>query len=92
MQAEVELADCYATGLHIHPATSGEEDDYCRAHFGRSAVAQMKTLGVLDRRMLAAHCLTIPPEDFATLAARPLPPLWRPLPVCAPERPPRRSR
>jgi 5-methylthioadenosine/S-adenosylhomocysteine deaminase len=71
MRAELELADKYDTGLHIHLATSGEEDEYCQTHFGRSAVQQMKRLGVLERRMLAAHCLTIPPEDFATLANAP---------------------
>ncbi|MCC7163372.1 MAG: amidohydrolase family protein [Anaerolineae bacterium] len=71
MQAELELADQFKTGLHIHLATSGEEDEYCRRHFGRTAVQQMKTLGALDRRMLAAHCLTIPPQDFSTLAAAP---------------------
>lgn len=69
--AELRLADAYGTGLHIHLATSGEEDDYCRARYGRSAVRQMQSLGVLDRRLLAAHCLTIPPEDFPALAEAP---------------------
>jgi 5-methylthioadenosine/S-adenosylhomocysteine deaminase len=71
MRAELELADQFDTGLHIHLATSGEEDEYCQTHFGRSAVQQMKSLGVLDRRLLAAHCLTIPTEDFSTLAGAP---------------------
>jgi len=71
MRAELELADRFNTGLHIHLATSGEEDDYCRTHYGRTAVQQMNTLGVLDRRLLAAHCLTIPPDDFSTLAGVP---------------------
>jgi 5-methylthioadenosine/S-adenosylhomocysteine deaminase len=69
MAQELALADRYATGLHIHLATSGEEDRFCQEHYGRSAVAQMQALGVLERPLLAAHCLTIPPEDFPTLAA-----------------------
>lgn len=69
IQAELALADRYDTGLHIHLSTSSEEDDYCRQHFGRSAVQQMREIGVLDRRVIAAHCLTIPHEDFGTLAA-----------------------
>ncbi len=69
--AELELADRFATGLHIHLATSGEEDRICQNLFGRSAVQQMKLLGILDRRLLAAHCLTIPEADWSTLASAP---------------------
>lgn len=68
---ELDLADRYGAGLHIHLATSGEEDRYCQEHFGRSAVAEMQRLGALDRRVLAAHCLTIPKDDLPTLAAGP---------------------
>lgn len=71
IQAELALADRYDTGLHIHLATSGEEDSYCLEHFGRTAIQQMKAVGVLERRLLAAHCLTIPPADFDTLATAP---------------------
>lgn len=69
IQLELALADRYRTGLHFHLATSGEEDRYCLEHYGRSVVQQMKALGILDRLTIAAHCLTIPPEDFPTLAA-----------------------
>ena len=66
---ELALADRYDTGMHIHLSTTGEEDAHCFAHYGRSAVQQMKELGILELPVMAAHCLTIPPEDFATLAA-----------------------
>ena len=66
---ELELADRFETGLYIHLATRGAEDDYCQKHYGRSAVQQMQALGVLDRRMLAAHCIAVPPDDFSMLAA-----------------------
>jgi len=71
IRMELELADRFETGLHIHLATRGEEDNYCREQYGRSAVQQMQALGVLDRRMLAAHCIAVPPDDFPTLAAYP---------------------
>ncbi len=71
IQAELDLARRFDTGLHIHLATSGEEEDFCREHFGVSAVTQMQRLGVLDQRLLAAHCLTIPPADFSVLASAP---------------------
>jgi len=71
IRAELELADRFHTGLHIHLSTSGEEDRICQQQYGRSAVQQMKALGILERRLLAAHCLTVPPQDFETLARSP---------------------
>jgi 5-methylthioadenosine/S-adenosylhomocysteine deaminase len=68
---EMELADRFATGLHFHLATSGEEERYCRKHYGCSAVEKMEAIGILDRRLLAAHSITVPAEDFSTLAAHP---------------------
>lgn len=69
IEREVELSDRYATGLHIHLATSGEEDAFCLEHFGRSAVQQMESLGVLRRPLIAAHCITVPEADFEALAS-----------------------
>ncbi len=71
IRMELALADRFATGLHIHLATSGEEDRYCQQHYGCGAVEQMKRIGVLDRRVLAAHCISVPQSDFQTLAAHP---------------------
>jgi 5-methylthioadenosine/S-adenosylhomocysteine deaminase len=71
IRLELQLADRFKTGLHIHLATSGEEERYCREHYGCSAVEQMKRVGILDRRVLAAHCITVPESDFPTLAAHP---------------------
>ena len=71
MKAEQGLARKYDTGLHIHLSTSGEEDRYCREEFGRTAVQQLEAMGMLDRPLLAAHSLCIPPEDWPLLARRP---------------------
>lgn len=71
IELELALADRFETGLHFHLATSGEEERHCRKHFGCSAVQQMERLGILKRRLLAAHSITIPPEDFPTLARHP---------------------
>ncbi|MCP4422678.1 MAG: amidohydrolase family protein [Chloroflexi bacterium] len=71
IRLELALADRFETGLHIHLGTSGEEDRYCQAKYGRSAIQQMKKLGILKRPLLAAHGLTIPEEDFGTLANYP---------------------
>ncbi|MBM4430603.1 MAG: amidohydrolase family protein [Chloroflexi bacterium] len=71
IESELRLAQQFDTGLHIHLATSGEEDRICQEQYGHSAVQQMKLLGILEHRLLAAHCLTIPKEDLSTLAAAP---------------------
>lgn len=71
MEIEVALADRFETGLHIHLATSGEEDRYCLERYGRTAVQQLSQMGILRRPILAAHCLTVPADDFPTLADAP---------------------
>jgi len=68
IRMELALASRFGAGLHFHFATSGEEDRYCQEKYGRSAIQQMKALGILNYQLLAAHGITIPPEDFADLA------------------------
>lgn len=69
IRMQLELAHRYETGLHIHLATSGEEDRYCLEHYGRTAVRQMQEIGVLKLPVLAAHCITIPEADLELLSA-----------------------
>ncbi len=71
MRDELALAQKYGTGFHIHLSTSGEEDRYCREEYGRTAVQQLHEMGMLEQPIIAAHCLEVPPEDFATLAQHP---------------------
>ncbi|MCB8943316.1 MAG: amidohydrolase family protein [Ardenticatenaceae bacterium] len=71
MAEEMALAEQFGTGLHIHLGTSGEEDRYCQEHYGRTAVAQMQQMGILQHPILAAHCLTVPEADYETLASVP---------------------
>ena len=68
---ELELARHFDTGLHIHFATSSEEEDYCQAKFGVSAVERMQQLGILEFPILAAHAITVPEQDYAILAQSP---------------------
>jgi 5-methylthioadenosine/S-adenosylhomocysteine deaminase len=71
MRVERLLAEKYQTGLHIHLSTTGEEDAFCRQHYGVSAVVKMNELGMLERPILAAHSISIPPEDWPLLRDRP---------------------
>ncbi|MEM7113204.1 MAG: amidohydrolase family protein [Chloroflexota bacterium] len=68
---ELDLAERFETGLHIHLSTSGEEDRFCQANYGQTAVPRMAQLGILNHRLLAAHCLTIPESDYPLLAKAP---------------------
>ena len=71
IKLELALAKRFNTGLHIHFATSSEEEDYCREHFDISAVQYMDKLGILEFPLIAAHSITVPEEDFVTLAKKP---------------------
>jgi 5-methylthioadenosine/S-adenosylhomocysteine deaminase len=71
IRLELALADRFSTGLHFHLGTSGEEERYCRANYGCSAVEQMERMGILERRLLAAHAITVPESDFPALARYP---------------------
>ncbi|MBN8620655.1 MAG: amidohydrolase [Anaerolineae bacterium] len=71
MAREKVLSEKYDTGLHIHISTTGEEDDFCRTHYGTTAVKKMRELGMLERPTLAAHAISIPEEDWNILAESP---------------------
>lgn len=70
MEMERRLAQKYATGLHTHLSTIGEEDEFCQKQYGISAVKKMQQMGMLDVPVLAAHALCIPAEDWPLLANR----------------------
>ena len=68
---EMPLAQRYNAGFHIHLLTDTSEDDYCRKHFGMSAVQKMKEIGLLEYPILAAHCDGLQEQDMPTLAGTP---------------------
>jgi 5-methylthioadenosine/S-adenosylhomocysteine deaminase len=71
MQAERTIAEKYQTGMHIHLSTIGEEDAFCREHYGMSAVMKMRNMNMLTRPILAAHSISIPVDDWPILADYP---------------------
>jgi 5-methylthioadenosine/S-adenosylhomocysteine deaminase len=71
MQIELKLATKHDTGFHTHFGTSDEEDVYCQTKYGHSAIQQLKLMGFLERPILAAHCITLQPADFSTVAGTP---------------------
>ncbi len=71
MQIELELATQHNTGFHTHFGTGDEEEVYCQQKYGHSAIQQLKLMGFLERPILAAHSITLQPEDFSTVAHTP---------------------
>jgi 5-methylthioadenosine/S-adenosylhomocysteine deaminase len=68
MRIEQELATQNHTGFHTHFGTDDAEDVYCQKTYGHSAIQQLKEMGFLQYRILAAHCITLQPVDFASVA------------------------
>ncbi len=71
MKLELELAARFKTGFHTHYGTGDEEDVYCQEKYGHSAIQQLKQMGFLEYPILAAHCITLQPSDFSTVAHTP---------------------
>lgn len=61
------LAAKLGAQIHIHLSeTAGEVAD-CQKQYGKSPIALMEELGVLDHGVLAAHCVHISPNDIAIM-------------------------
>ena len=71
MRIELELATKHNTGFHTHFGTGEEEEEYCQKKYEHSAIQQLKLMGFLERPILAAHCITLQPADFSTVARTP---------------------
>ena len=71
MEMELDLATKHNTGFHTHFGTGDEEEVYCQKKYGHSAIQQLKLMGFLERPILAAHCITLQPVDFSTVAQTP---------------------
>jgi len=63
----VNLAQRLGAEIHIHLSeTKGEVED-CLKQYGKTPIALMDELGVLDCGVLAAHCVHVTPEDIAIM-------------------------
>lgn len=64
----VEANQSLGAGFHIHVAEDRCDAEQARRRYGQSPVQRLRTLGVLDRRSLAAHCVHVNAADIAALA------------------------
>jgi cytosine/adenosine deaminase-related metal-dependent hydrolase len=67
MRESLALARSYGVHSHTHLAETRDEDDYCRAHFGRSPVELAEDLGWVGRDVWHAHMVHPAPEEVDRL-------------------------
>ncbi|MEN6564772.1 MAG: amidohydrolase [Veillonellales bacterium] len=63
----VALAERLQAEIHIHLAETKDEVENCLKQYGKSPIALMDEIGVLDCGVLAAHCVHVSPEDIAIM-------------------------
>jgi 5-methylthioadenosine/S-adenosylhomocysteine deaminase len=78
MQIELTLAEKLKVGFHTHFGTGTEEDDYCMANYGMSAIHKLDAMGFLKYPILAAHSITMKEEDFPLVAGIPFTAVFAP--------------
>jgi 5-methylthioadenosine/S-adenosylhomocysteine deaminase len=69
--AEVEVANKYGVGLHLHMACGPEDNEETERRYGTTAAVALEKIGFFKGRIHAAHCLDLSPEDIAVFARAP---------------------
>lgn len=65
-----DVADKYDIPIHIHLSETKWEVNEIKNRYGRSSVEYLDSLGFLDERVLAAHCVWLTDEEIDLLAKR----------------------
>jgi len=63
-----EMADHYGFPLHIHLAEPEWESAYSLEHFGKLPVFYLAELGLLQEKLILAHCIWLQDEEIELLA------------------------
>ena len=71
LKAEVEVANEYGAGLHLHMAVGPEDNEETEARYGATATVALERIGFFEGRVHAAHCLDLSDEDIAVFARAP---------------------
>jgi len=69
--AEVEVANKFGVGLHLHMACGPEDNEETQRRYGTTAAVALEKLGFFNGRIHAAHCLDLSAEDIAVFARAP---------------------
>lgn len=68
---EVEVANRFGVGLHLHMACGPEDNEETLRRYGKTAAVALEELGFFNGRIHAAHCIDLSPEDIAVFARAP---------------------
>jgi len=64
LEKVMALAKKFNVGIHIHLAETLQEVNDIRKEYGKSPIAHVNALGLLDFPVLGAHCVHVSPEDI----------------------------
>jgi len=67
---ELEIADRHSVMVHIHVSETKEEVDSSLLTRGKSPVEYLDSLGMVNERLMAAHCVWLSEEDCRILSRR----------------------
>ena len=65
-----QVADTHNALYHIHLSENQEEVDTCMQRYGCTPVNHLEQLGLLNQRVLAAHCVKLEDDEIELLARR----------------------
>jgi 5-methylthioadenosine/S-adenosylhomocysteine deaminase len=68
---EVEVANRFGVGLHLHMACGPEDNEETLRRYGKTAAVSLEELGFFKGRIHAAHCIDLSKEDIAVFARAP---------------------
>lgn len=71
LRAEVEIANRFGAGLHLHMAAGPEDNEETLARYGLTATQALARDGFFAGRVHAAHCLDLSDADIAIFAEAP---------------------
>jgi 5-methylthioadenosine/S-adenosylhomocysteine deaminase len=74
-----QAASDEGVGLHMHLAQSPQERDYIKEQHGKGCVEYLAEIGVLDKDVLAAHCIFISEAEMDLLAKSGTHPVYCPM-------------
>ena len=78
LEAVRDIAKRYDTGIHMHLLETAIQAKIARQRYGNSMAQHLDELGLLSRRMSAAHTIWLDDDDIALMAARGAVPVHNP--------------
>ena len=70
MMRAKKVAERYNVPIHVHLSETQWEVGEVQKRYGKTPIALLDSVGFLDERVLAAHCIWLTDEELAILAGR----------------------